>query len=110
MKKRILFISALFAGVTVISAQVGVNTTDPKTTLHIVGTNDKAAVTAADGVLVPRVNALTANGAEDGQLVFLIADNGTFKKGFHYWNVDTTTPAKFCLGAYYRCRSYSGFR
>lgn len=43
-------------------------------------------VSSKDVVLVPRVNALSANGSVNEQLVYLIADNGTFTKGFHYWN------------------------
>lgn len=67
-------------------SQVGINTATPESTLDVRGKNHLGAVTAQDGVLVPRVNSLTTNGSVNGQLVYLIADAGAFTKGFHYWN------------------------
>ncbi|MET3035946.1 hypothetical protein ABXT08_07590 [Chryseobacterium sp. NRRL B-14859] len=67
-------------------SQVGINTATPESTLDVRGQNHLGAVTAQDGVLVPRVNSLATNGSVNGQLVYLIADAGTFTKGFHYWN------------------------
>ncbi|WP_139326107.1 hypothetical protein [Chryseobacterium gambrini] len=67
-------------------SQMGINTPTPETTLDIRGTNHLGAVTAKDGILVPRVNDLTVNGTVNGQLVYLIADAGSFSKGFYYWN------------------------
>lgn len=75
-----------------ISAQIGINTTSPETTLDIRSKNHLGAVTATDGVLVPRVNALSTNGSVNGQLVFLVADVGSFTAGFHYWNGSAWTP------------------
>ncbi|UHO39609.1 hypothetical protein H5J24_05860 [Chryseobacterium capnotolerans] len=67
-------------------SQVGINTATPESTLDVRGKNHLGAVTAQDGVLVPRVNSLTTNGTVNGQLVYLIADAGAFTKGFHFWN------------------------
>lgn len=67
-------------------AQVGLNTTSPEATLDIRGKNHLGTVSSTDGVLVPRVNTLSVNGTINGQLVYLIVDSGSLKKGFHYWN------------------------
>lgn len=80
----------LFVGSTLFS-QVGINTSSPEATLDVRGKNHLGAVTSKDGVLVPRVNDLSASGSVNGQLVYLIADNGTFTKGFHYWNGNVWT-------------------
>lgn len=89
-------ISAVFATSLTYAQQgnVGVNTATPVTTLHINGTNDNGANTSKDGILIPRVNSLSENGLENGQLLFLIEDivgtgtttNPQFTKGFHYWD------------------------
>lgn len=73
-------------------SQVGINTDDPQTTLDIRGVNHNGAVTANDGVLVPRVNSLATAGSQNGQLVFLIADVGGKKKGFYFWNGTNWSP------------------
>ncbi|RQP12157.1 MAG: hypothetical protein EAS48_05515 [Chryseobacterium sp.] len=70
-------------------SQVGINTNSPQSTLDIRGANHMGPVTATDGVLVPRVNSLTTNGSADGQLVYLVADQGSRLQGFHYWNATT---------------------
>ncbi len=86
MKKYILSL-VLCSGLAAFSyAQVGINTTSPESTLDIRGKNHLGAVTSTDGILVPRVNDLTTNGSVNGQLVYLIADAGSFTKGFYYWN------------------------
>lgn len=72
-------------------AQVGIGTSDPKSTLDVRGVNHNGAVTSADGILVPRVNKLSVNGSQDGQLVYLIQNWDSFKKGFHNWNSTTTS-------------------
>lgn len=85
----IIFIVAIFFN-TNINAQVGINTNTPEATLDIRAKNHTGslpgAVTSDDGVLVPRVTALSVNGTINGQLVYLVADAGGFTKGFHYWN------------------------
>lgn len=71
----------------VLTAQVGYNTTAPEASLDIRAANHLGAVTATDGVLVSRVNDLTTNGTQDGQLVYLIASTSTHVNGFYYWDV-----------------------
>lgn len=77
-------------------AQVGINTPTPEATLDIRAKNHTSsgpgAVTANDGILVPRVNDLAVNGTVNGQLVYLITNAGTFSQGFHYWNGTVWSP------------------
>jgi hypothetical protein len=91
--KHLLLTSSLIFFFNIAFAQVGVNTSDPNTTLDVRAINHNGAVTNTDGILVPRVNSLGVNGFADGQLVYLIANdvvNG-FTKGFHYWNTSTNS-------------------
>lgn len=82
------------------AGNIGVNTSFPQATFDIRGKNDTGssgvavpgAVSANDGILVPRVNSLAINGSINGQLVYLVADAGTFARGFHYWNGTIWTP------------------
>lgn len=70
-------------------AQVGIGTTSPEATLDIKAKNHTATpgvVDPNDGVLVPRVSSLSVSGITNGQLVYLVANNGGFTRGFHYWN------------------------
>ncbi|PWN59889.1 hypothetical protein [Chryseobacterium viscerum] len=96
MKKINLIIILLFLFNIKVLGQVGVNTPSPESTFDIRAKNHTGstpgAVTAQDGVLVPRVNALSTNGNVNGQLVYLIANAGGFTKGFHYWNGTAWTP------------------
>ena len=80
----IAFLSTLCT--TYCHSQVGINTTDPQTTLDVRGVNHNGPVTENDGVLVPRVNSLDADGAQEGQLVYLIENSGNLKRGFYHWN------------------------
>ncbi|GEN69402.1 hypothetical protein [Chryseobacterium rhizosphaerae] len=92
MKKNALLTAVIALSFsTKILAQVGINTATPESTLDIRGKNHLGAVTSKDGVLVPRVNDLVANGSVNGQLVYLIADSGAFTKGFYYWNNNAWT-------------------
>ncbi|WP_397300756.1 hypothetical protein [Nonlabens ulvanivorans] len=80
------------------NSNTGINTSSPQSSLDVRAVNHLGAVTATDGVLVPRVIDLTINGSENGQLVFLNADwvntlgtpattdDISYKEGFHYWN------------------------
>ncbi|WP_428069935.1 hypothetical protein [Chryseobacterium gambrini] len=97
MKKlKLLPLSLFLMGINTFSqvGNVGINTSSPQATLDIRGKNDTGSsgssvpgtVNANDGILVPRVNSLAASGSTNGQLVYLVADAGTFTKGFHYWN------------------------
>lgn len=79
----------LFLGIFSIPSlygQVGINTTAPQTTLDVRAQNHLGQVSSTDGVLVPRVSNLSANGSINGQLVYLITDSDTFTAGFYYWN------------------------
>lgn len=105
--KKILFSIALIASGLVASAQVGVGTENPQTSLHIVGANatDKGtnganvpgALAATDGITVPVVtNDMTlavpgdlVAGTKVGQMVY---SNFAGKQGFYYW--DGTTWSK----------------
>ncbi len=97
MRSCFTFIYFAFLSFT-ISAQVGINTNDPKVTLQIEGANNLGAVSSEDGILVPRVTDLVSNGIENGQLIFLnndILSSGvnpviTQAKGFYFWNIDKT--------------------
>ncbi|WP_445721924.1 hypothetical protein [Flavobacterium sp.] len=85
MRKKITLLTLILAS-QFINSQVGINTTTPESTLDVRAVNHNGAVTSLDGLLVPKVNDLTTNGSSDGQLIYLINDVSTFKKGFHYWN------------------------
>jgi hypothetical protein len=100
MKKIILSIAFIAAGI-VASAQVGVGTENPQTSLHVVGAgatdigptgnNVPGALTATDGITVPVVtNDMTlpvpgslVAGTKVGQLVY-----STFvgREGYYYWD------------------------
>lgn len=78
------FFALFFYG---INAQVGINTTDPKSLLDIPATN-ASTPTATDGILIPRINAFPATnpGADqNGMLVFLSTTVGANSPGFYYW-------------------------
>ncbi|RXG23856.1 PA14 domain-containing protein [Leeuwenhoekiella aequorea] len=70
--------------------QVGIGTTMPEASLDIRAANHLGAVSAKDGILIPRVANLNANGSTDGQLIYLIADVAPYSKGFHYWDSGVT--------------------
>ena len=94
MKTKQLFFSLLAAAaLSTASAQVGINTETPATTLDVVGANTGGALDAADGVTVPRVStdmSTTATaGTTNGQMVYSTADNN-----FYYWDGAAWT----CLG------------
>lgn len=77
----------LFSSVNVL-AQVGIGTTDPKSSLEIVATNG-ASPSNTDGLLIPRIDnfpAVDPTIDQDGMLVFLTTATGTYNKGFHYWD------------------------
>jgi hypothetical protein len=88
IKKAVMLSTLVFSGLTF--GQVGINTPSPEATLDIRARNHTGsapgAVTATDGVLVPRVTDLATNGTVNGQLVYLVADAGSFTRGFYYWN------------------------
>ena len=93
MKKNILIATAFLVAFTM-NAQVGIDTDNPQVSLHVAGANETTAtstpgvLSAADGVLVPRVTTdmrdseTPANGTIVGQLVFSTDADST---GFWYW-------------------------
>ena len=93
MKKIILTIAFVATGLMSF-AQVGVGTSNPETSLHVVGANASGAgntpgtLTAVDGITVPVViddmtDAGTVNGTKTSQLVYSTNANST---GYYYWN------------------------
>ncbi len=86
LKMKQLGLILLLGFYGMIYSQVGINTPSPESTLDIRAKNHLGAVTSTDGILVPRVNAINVNGLVNGQLVYLVADAGSFTKGFWYWN------------------------
>lgn len=92
-----MFIKKIILGLVSFSfitgnSQVGIANTSPQSTLDVRGVNHNGAVTAMDGILVPRVNDLIVSGNANGQLVYLISDVGNDKKGFYYWNTSRWYP------------------
>ncbi len=73
-------------------AQIGINTTDPKSTLDI-RSSSQSSPSATDGILIPKVDLFpTTNPTmeQDAMLVYLTTTDGTDAPGFYYWNNDTT--------------------
>lgn len=77
MKKTIIFFTLL---PVLMSAQVGIGTTDPKATLDV-RESDPANPTAYAGIAIPQVQILPNSGNRSGQLVLLTSDNK-----FYYFN------------------------
>lgn len=79
------------------SSQVGINTTDPQTTLDISGANSAlnspGSLISNDGILIPRVTddmtTTSTNGVTEGQLVYSVNTNS---KGFYYWDGTNWVP------------------
>lgn len=66
--------------------QVGIGTTTPATTLEIVGNGIN------DGLLIPRVNTLTALGTnQNSALIYLNTIVGTNTPGFYFWDNSSST-------------------
>jgi len=80
-------ILALAVNTTVV-AQVGIETSTPKSVIEVEASNSSApAIT--DGLLAPRIDAFPATnpGADqDGMIVFLTTAQGPYKKRHHYWD------------------------
>lgn len=87
MKKTILIICLIFG--YNLNAQVGVGTTDPKSTLDIEASSISTP-TNEDGILIPRIDEFPSTDPtvdQDGMMVFITGD-GTETKGFYYWDND----------------------
>ncbi|QDE19995.1 hypothetical protein [Riemerella anatipestifer] len=78
--KQTLF-SILLSSVSLSAySQVGINTNDPRATLHIVAKNPKAPDSSA-GILIPGVSKNPVKGNEKGQLIFNTTENS-----FLFWD------------------------
>ncbi|NDW08479.1 hypothetical protein [Dysgonomonas sp. 520] len=92
MKRLILFTLLLFLAVGIKAQLVGINTNDPKSTLHITESSITDP-TGEDGLLVPRVTNFPATDPSNaGNLIFLRKDATSSPSiaakpdGFYYWN------------------------
>ncbi|MFC4636669.1 hypothetical protein ACFO3O_22380 [Dokdonia ponticola] len=78
-------------------SQVGINTTDPQTTLDIAGINSlgntPGVLNSQDGVVIPRVidnmTSTTVNGVKEGQIVYSVNPSS---QGFYFWNSTQWVP------------------
>lgn len=78
MQIKKIYFGALFLS-AMASAQVGINTDDPKVTLQIDANTQQDA--SKTGILIPRVTQNPANGQANGQLIYNTTDYQ-----FYYWN------------------------
>ena len=84
---RTIILALLFPLVTAYS-QVGISTTDPKATLDIKASNVSTPANT-DGILIPRVDALSVTNPtidQDRMLIYLTTTSGTYVPGFYYWD------------------------
>ena len=100
-KMKLSLLSCLLLAYTIGSAQVGINTTTPQSSLDIIAINS-ATPQNTDGLLIPRVSDLPATNptaAQQAMLIYLSVDrtnlniSGTpqdYSAGFYYW--DNTIP------------------
>lgn len=78
----------LCAGILQVTAQVGINTTDPKAQLDVTIDNP-AAPGPTDGILIPRISGFPVTNPsvdQHGMMVFLTSQKGEFSPGFYWWN------------------------
>ena len=89
-----LLILGNFFSFGLLSSQVGINISTPKTTLEV-KTRDKDNPLSNEGVIVPRVTSLNVTSTKDhGLLVFLDSEDpltATIERGFYWWNNTTST-------------------
>lgn len=86
----LVFFICLFA--VPVTAQVGINNTDPKASLDITASN-VATPTNTDGILIARIDDFSLVNPtidQDGMLVF-VTGNGVPTRGFYYWDNGTTS-------------------
>jgi len=91
MKKVLLLLIPLCA-IQVGWSQVGINNTNPQSTLDISASN-VATPSNTDGILIPRIDDFPATApgiAQDGMMIFATG-NGTPTKGFYYWDQNSTS-------------------
>ena len=92
MKKQLLKLILLLL-VSTVSAQVGINTTNPDAQLDIRSSN-QATPLNTDGILIPKIDAFPVTNpttAQNGMMVFLTTTIGTKLPGFYYWDNATTS-------------------
>lgn len=102
MKKTILLLALFF--VSYLKAQVGINTSDPKSTLEVIG--QPTITTATDGIILPKLLrsqliAKTGYGSDQtGAVVYVTDTSGTINAatakvtniGFYFWDGDSWEP------------------
>lgn len=74
-----------------ITAQVGINTTDPKAQLDI-SVEDPTAPGITDGLLIPRLAnfpAMQPSADQNGMMIFLTTPRNENAPGFYFWNALT---------------------
>lgn len=93
MNKNFIFGAVFLMTFFVGSAQVGINTTDPKAQLDIT-IADPGSPGSTDGILIPRVTRFPAtnpSAEQHGMLLFLKSGTADFSEGFYFWNASRNT-------------------
>ncbi|MAX70723.1 MAG: hypothetical protein CMC76_06415 [Flavobacteriaceae bacterium] len=96
MKYRIKIWHIFFLLPVLISAQVGVNTTNPNALLDI-STSNPSSPNNTDGLLIPKIDeypSINPTAIQDGMLVYATG-NGSVAKGFYYWDNNTASWVSF---------------
>ncbi|OAD92640.1 hypothetical protein A7A78_01655 [Aequorivita soesokkakensis] len=86
MKFFLQIIIFLLTGI--LTAQVGINTTNPNATLDIPALNSSSP-TNTEGILIPRVSAFPSpnpGAGQHGMMLFLTSTVGVNTPGFYYWD------------------------
>lgn len=94
IRQNILSFSALLVTIC-LSAQVGINTDTPQSTLDIEASN-RVSPSNTDGLLIPRIDAFPTTdptAAQNGMLIFLTQADGSSPKGFYFWDENATPSA-----------------
>ncbi|MDY0089325.1 MAG: tail fiber domain-containing protein [Flavobacteriaceae bacterium] len=90
--KKIALIT-MFFGMSVVSAQVGINTTSPDAQFDVKSSN-QATPANTDGILIPRIDrfpAVNPTAAQQGMLVYLTTAWLGNQPGFYWWDNTITT-------------------
>ncbi|PHS10037.1 MAG: hypothetical protein COA88_03135 [Kordia sp.] len=90
MKKRLFLLLEITINSHSLFAQVGINTTSPKSRLDIVASN-QASPSNKDGILIPRIDSfpvINPTVDQNAMLVFLNTVSGGKQPGYYYWNHD----------------------
>ncbi|MGC1472875.1 MAG: hypothetical protein WA775_09810 [Psychroserpens sp.] len=87
--KYLILILTFFLSFNFSFSQVGVGTSDPKSTLDIEASS-RIAPSNEDGILIPRADEFPASipGADQDGMLLFITGSGTPLKGFYYWDHD----------------------